>query len=176
MLKKIFILLLLQMGVYSMYAQSVQKLETNPSFKGISIGMPISSIADELTYDRTVNGFTLYKTKSANYCSVFNVKMDFVGIVVKEGKVHAIEAIKIVKATASNPTIFNADELDVIKAGLTSQYGEPTHGLRKDTNEYNRFGYQWQANSKQVCCFMDFYGTLQGYKLQYSLSEFSLDY
>ena len=102
--------------------------------------------------------------------------MDFVGIVVKEGKVHAIEAIKIVKATASNPTIFNADELDVIKAGLTSQYGEPTHGLRKDTNEYNRFGYQWQAQSKQVCCFMDFYGTFQGYKLQYSLSEFSLDY
>ena len=60
-----------------MYAQNVQRLETNPSFKGISIGMSISSIADELTYDRTVNGFTLYKTTSANYCSVFNVKMDF---------------------------------------------------------------------------------------------------
>ena len=176
MLRKIFILLLLQVGVYSMYAQSLQKLETNPSFKGISIGMPISSIADRLAYERTVNGFTLYKTTSANYCSVFNVKMDYVRIVVKDGKVHAIEAIKMVKATASNPTIFNADELDVIKAGLTSQYGEPTHGLRKDTNEYNRFGYQWQANSKQVCCFMDFYGTLHGYKLQYSLSEFSFDY
>ena len=159
-----------------MYAQNVQRLETNPSFKGISIGMSISSIAVELTYDRTVNGFTLYKTTSANYCSVFNVKMDFVVIVVKEGKVHAIEAIKIVKATENNPTIFNADDLDVIKSGLTLQYGEPTHGLREDTDQYNRFGYQWQANSKQVCCFMDFYGTLQGYKLQYSLSEFSLDY
>ena len=159
-----------------MYAQNVQRLETNPSFKGISIGMSISSIADELTYDRTVNGFTLYKTTSANYCSVFNVKMDFVVIVVKEGKVYAIEAIKIVKATENNPTIFNADDLDVIQAGLTSQYGDPTHGLREDTDQYNRFGYQWQANSRQVCCFMDFYGTLQGYKLQYSLSEFSLDY
>ena len=49
-----------------MYAQSVQKLEANPSFKGISIGMPISSIVDKLTYERTVNGFTLYKTTSAN--------------------------------------------------------------------------------------------------------------
>ena len=176
MLRKIFILLLLQVGIYNMYAQSVQKLETNPSFKGISIGMPISSIADELTYERTVNGFALYKTTNAYYCSVFNVKMDYVGVVVKDGKVHAIEAVKIVKATTNNPTVFNADELDVIKAGLTSQYGEPTHGLRKDTDEYNRFGYQWQANSKQVCCLMDFYGTFQGYKLKYALSEFSLDY
>ena len=159
-----------------MHAQSVQRLETNPSFKEISIGMPINSIADKLVYERSVNGFTLYKITSANYCSVFNVRMDFVRVVAKDGKVHAIEAIKIVKATENNPTIFNADDLDVIKSGLTLQYGEPTHGLRKDTNEYNRFGYQWQAQSKQVCCFMDFYGTLQGYKLQYSLSEFSLDY
>ena len=89
---------------------------------------------------------------------------------------HAIDAVRMVKATESSPTVFNADDLDVIKAGLISQYGEPTHGLQKDTNQYNRFGYQWQAQSKQVCCFMDFYGTFQGYKLQYSLSEFSLDY
>ena len=72
MLRKIFILLLLYVGVYSMYAQNVQRLETNPSFKGISIGMPISSIADELTYENSVNGFTLYKTTAASYCSVFN--------------------------------------------------------------------------------------------------------
>ena len=159
-----------------MYAQSVQKLETNPSFKGISIGMPISSIVDELTYERTVNGFTLYKTTSANYCSIFNVRMDFVRIVAKAGKVYAIDAVRVVKATENSPTVFNAGDLDTIKSGLTSQYGEPTHGLREDTNQYNRFGYQWQADSKQVCCFMDFYGTFQGYKLQYSLSEFSLDY
>ena len=169
-------MLLLQMGIYSAYAQSVQRLETNPSFKGISIGMPIHSIADKLTYERSVNGFTLYKITSANYCSVFNVRMDFVRVVAKKGKVHAIDAVRMVKATESSPTVFNADDLDVIKAGLISQYGEPTHGLREDTNQYNRFGYQWQANSKQVCCFMDFYGTFQGYKLQYSLSEFSLDY
>ena len=159
-----------------MYAQSVQKLETNPSFKGISIGMPISLIVDELTYERIVNGFTLYRTTAANYCSVFNVRMNFVRVVAKEGKVYAVEVVRIVKATESSPTVFNANDLDVIKAGLISQYGEPTHGLREDTNQYNRFGYQWQAQSKQVCCFMDFYGTFQGYKLQYSLSEFSLDY
>lgn len=159
-----------------MYAQSVQRLETNPSFKRISIGMPINSIADKLTYERSVNGFALYKTTNPNYCSVFNVRMDFVRVVAKDGMVHAIDAVKMVKATESSPTVFNADNLDVIKAGLVSLYGNPTHGLRKDTNEYNRFGYQWQAQSKQVCCFMDFYGTFQGYKLQYSLSEFSLDY
>lgn len=55
MLKKIFILLLLQVGIYNMYAQNVQRLETNPSFKGISIGMPISSIADELTYELSMD-------------------------------------------------------------------------------------------------------------------------
>ena len=68
-----------------MYAQNVQRLETNPSFKGISIGMPISSIADELTYENSVNGFILYKTTAANYCSVFNVRMDFVRVVAKDG-------------------------------------------------------------------------------------------
>ncbi len=176
MLKKIFILLLLQVGIYNMYAQNVQRLETNPSFKGISIGTPISSIVDKLTYERTVNGFTLYTTTNSYYCSVFNIKMDYVRVAVKNGKVHTVEAIRMVKATEDNPTIFNADELETIKAGLVSQYGEPTHGLRNDTNQYNRFGYQWQANSKQVCCFMDFYGTFEGYKLKYSLSEFSLDY
>lgn len=176
MLRKIFILLFLQMGVCAMYAQSVQRLETNPSFKGISIGMPISSIADKLTYERSVNGFTLYKTTSAHYCSVFTIKMDYVRVASKDGKVHTVEAIRLVKGSENNPTVFNADELEAIKAGLISQYGEPTHGLRKDTNEYNRFGYQWQANSKQVCCFLDFYGTFHGYMLKYSLSEFSLDY
>lgn len=176
MLKKIFILLLLQVGIYNVYAQNVQRLETNPSFKGISIGMPASSIVDKLAYERSVNGFTLYKTTSTNYCSVFNVKMDYVRVAIKDGKVHTIEAIKTVRATKNSPTVFNADELDVIKAGLVSQYGEPTHSLREDTNQYNRFGFQWQASSKQVCCFMDFYGTFQGYKLQYALSEFSLDY
>ena len=83
MLRKIFILLLLQVGIFTMYAQSIQKLETNPSFKGISIGMPISLIVDELTYERIVNGFTLYRTTAANYCSVFNVRMDFVRVVTK---------------------------------------------------------------------------------------------
>ena len=66
-----------------MYAQNVQRLETNPSFKGISIGMSISSIVDELTYERTVNDFTLYRTTSPNYSSKFNVRMDFVRVVAK---------------------------------------------------------------------------------------------
>lgn len=169
-------LLFMQVSILTVCAQSVRKLETNPSFKGISIGMPISSIVDKLTYERTVDEFTLYTTTNSYYCSVFNIKMDYVRVAVKNGKVHTVEAIRMVKATEDNPTIFNADELETIKARLVSQYGEPTHGLRNDTSQYNRFGYQWQANSKQVCCFMDFYGTFEGYKLKYSLSEFSLDY
>ena len=159
-------LLFMQVSILTVCAQSVRKLETNPSFKGISIGMPISSIVDKLTYERTVNGFTLYTTTNSYY----------VRVAVKNGKVHTVEAIRMVKATEDNPTIFNADELETIKAGLVSQYGEPTHGLRNDTSQYSRFGFQWQAESKQVCCFMDFYGTFEGYKLKYSLSEFSLDY
>ena len=83
MLRKIFMLLFMQVSILTVCAQSVQKLETNPSFKGISIGMPISSIVDELTYERTVNDFTFYRTTAANYCSVFNVRMDFVRVVTK---------------------------------------------------------------------------------------------
>lgn len=51
-----------------------------------NIGMPISSIADKLTYEKSVNGFALYKTTSANYCSVFNIRMDYVGIVIVSAK------------------------------------------------------------------------------------------
>ncbi|MBQ2882416.1 MAG: hypothetical protein IJE43_01375, partial [Alphaproteobacteria bacterium] len=65
MLRKIFMLLFMQVSILTVCAQSVRKLETNPSFKGISIGMPISSIVDKLTYERTVNGFTLYTTTNS---------------------------------------------------------------------------------------------------------------
>ena len=47
MLRKIFILLLLQVGIYNLYAQSVQKLETNPSLQ-------INETKDEVIYNNQI--------------------------------------------------------------------------------------------------------------------------
>ena len=84
------------------------------------------------------------------------------------GKVHAIEVIKMVKATNEHATVFDASELDVIQAGLTRLYGDPQYKLTENNSQYNRIGVQWISNSKEANCFIDFYGTFVGYKLQFS--------
>ncbi len=92
------------------------------------------------------------------------------------GKVHAIEAMKLVKATNENATVFDATELDIIQAGLTRLYGKPQYGLNENNAKYNRVGAQWISKSKEANCFIDFYGTFVGYKLQFSLCEHSEDF
>ena len=92
------------------------------------------------------------------------------------GKVVDIEVIKMVKATNEHATVFDASELDVIQAGLTRLYGDPQYKLTENNSQYNRIGVQWISNSKEANCFIDFYGTFVGYKLQFSLCEHSEDF
>lgn len=54
-MKKIFFLLVISMYGIIGYAQSLQQLEENPSFKGITVGMPISEIANKLLFEKDVN-------------------------------------------------------------------------------------------------------------------------
>ena len=163
------------MSIFS-HAQNIQQLENKPSFKGITIGMSISEISNNLSFERKTNGYDIYKVIDASYYSVFNIAMNYVRVIGLDGKVHAIEAMKIVKATEEHATIFDATELDIIQAGLTRLYGEPQYALTENNSQFNRIGVQWISKTKQANCFIDFYGTFVGYKLQFSLCEHIEDF
>lgn len=175
-MKKIILFFMLLSSVCTVYAQNIQQLENKPSFKGITIGMPISELTGKLSFEKSTNGFSIYKVTDNNYYSVFNISMNYVRVIALNGKVHAIEAIKMVKATDEKATVFDATELDVIQAGLTRLYGEPKYALNENNSQYNRIGVQWISQSKQANCFIDFYGTFVGYKLQFSLCEHREDF
>lgn len=175
-MKTIILLFLCFMSGTFAQAQNIQQLEANPSFKGIRIGMPVSEISDKLKFERETNGYDVYKVADVSYYSVFNIAMDYVRVIGLDGKVHAIEAMKMVKATKEHAAIFDATELDIIQAGLTRLYGEPQYGLTENNSQFNRLGVQWISKTKQANCFIDFYGTFVGYKLQFSLCEHIEDF
>ncbi|WP_300704546.1 hypothetical protein [Bacteroides sp.] len=175
-MKKTILFFVFLMSVFIVYAQGIQQLEAKPSFKGITIGMPISEISNKLSFENSSNGYSIYKVTDTYYHSVFNVTMNYVRVIGLNGKVHAIEAMKLVKATNEKATVFDATELDIIQAGLTRLYGKPQYGLNENNAKYNRVGAQWISKSKEANCFIDFYGTFVGYKLQFSLCEHSEDF
>ena len=59
MVKRVLMSLILIMGIITVYSQNVERLESEPTFKGITIGMPINSIANKLSFDSVVNGDTM---------------------------------------------------------------------------------------------------------------------
>ena len=138
--------------------------------------MSISEISDKLSFEKSSNGYSIYKVTDSYYHSVFNVTMNYVRVIGLNGKVHAIEAMKLIKATNAHATVFDTTELDIIQAGLTRLYGNPQYGLNENNAKYNRIGVQWISKSKEVNCFIDFYGTFVGYKLQFSLCEHNEDF
>lgn len=172
------ILFLLLLCTTNLYAQNLQRLESNPTFKNVTIGMSIKddNINGKINLEKVVGEYTLYKITDSKFYSVFNIKMDYVRVVAKNDKVYAIEAFKIVKATNDRATIFDASELDMIQRGLTGLYGIPSCSLEENNTEYVRTGVQWESKSKLANCFIDFYGTFVGYKLQFSMCEHSLDF
>lgn len=175
-MKNITLFFIFLMSGFIIHAQNIQQLESKPSFKGIIIGMQISEISDKLCFEQSSNGYSIYKVTDTNYYSIFNITMNYVRIIGLNGKVHAIEVMKLVKATNDHATTFDATELDIIQAGLTRLYGEPKYNLNENNAKYNRIGVQWISKSKEVNCFIDFYGTFIGYKLQFSLCEHKEDF
>lgn len=102
--------------------------------------------------------------------------MNYVRIVAKNDKVYAIEVIKVIKATSEQATVFDSSELDLIQENLTRLYGEPKYSLNNENSKYVRVGVQWVSGTKLANCFIDFYGTFVGYKLQFSLCEYEEDF
>ena len=170
MIKRIFNLLLLIFGVVAVYSQNIQRLENEPTFKGITIGMPIHSIANKLSFNSVVNGDTMYDLTDSQYYSVFGISMNHARIVVRNGKVYMILIVKTVQGSESNPTIFDASELQTIERGLIERFGRPTQPIYKQGEVYTT-GSQWNSKTKAVGVYMDFYGTFNGYMLVFSMGE-----
>ena len=170
MIKRISTLLLLIWGVVTVYSQNIQRLESEPTFKGITIGMPIHSIANKLSFNSVVNGDTMYDLTDSQYYSVFGISMNHARIVVKNGKVYMILIVKTVQGSESNPTIFDASELQTIERGLIERFGRPTQPIYKQGEVYTT-GSQWNSKTKAVGVYMDFYGTFNGYMLVFSMGE-----
>ena len=170
MIKRISTLLLLILGVVTVYSQNIQRLESEPTFKGITIGMPIHSIANKLSFNSVVNGDTMYDLTDSQYYSVFGISMNHARIVVRNGKVYMILIVKTVQGSESNPTIFDASELQTIERGLIERFGRPTQPIYKQGEVYTT-GSQWNSKTKAVGVYMDFYGTFNGYMLVFSMGE-----
>ena len=170
MIKRISTLLLLIWGVVTVYSQNIQRLESEPTFKGITIGMPIHSIANKLSFNSVVNGDTMYDLTDSQYYSVFGISMNHARIVVRNGKVYMILIVKTVQGSESNPTIFDASELQTIERGLIERFGRPTQPIYKQGEVYTT-GSQWNSKTKAVGVYMEFYGTFNGYMLVFSMGE-----
>ena len=72
------------------FSQSVADLERDPSFKGITIGAPISKYSDILKFSHVSKGKNVYKVNNSYYLSVFNVTMQDMLVVENNGRVYAI--------------------------------------------------------------------------------------
>lgn len=169
-MKRLLVSLLLFVGAIIVYSQNIQRLESEPTFKGITIGMPIQSIANKLSFDSVVNGDTMYNLTDSQYYSVFGISMNHARVVVRNQKVYAILLVKTVPGSESNPTIFDASELQTIERGLVERFGRPTQPIYKKGEVYTT-GSQWNSKTKVVGVYMDFYGTFNGYMLVFSMGE-----
>ena len=169
-MKRLLVSLLLFVGAIIVYSQNIQRLESEPTFKGITIGMPIQSIANKLSFDSVVNGDTMYNLTDSQYYSVFGISVNHARVVVRNGKVYMILLVKTVQGSESDPTIFDASELQIIENGLKERFGTPTRGIYKKGEVFTT-GSQWNSKTKMVGVYMDFYGTFQGYMLVFSMGE-----
>lgn len=169
-MKRYLVSLLLSIGAIAVYSQNIQRLENEPTFKGITIGMPIHSIANKLSFNSVVNGDTMYDLTDSQYYSVFGISMNHARVVVRNGKVYMIILVKTVQGSETNPTIFDASELQIIENGLKGRFGNPTQGIYKKGESFTT-GSQWNSKTKAAAVYMEFYGTFTGYMLVFSIGE-----
>ena len=112
-------LCLLTISIVSI-SQSLNDLDNNPSFKGITLGSPISKYSDILEYDGVNKGKTVYQINDLKYYSIFNIKMERALVFEKDGLVWAIILTK------KNPAgTFSPKELEALKSSLAFKYGSP---------------------------------------------------
>lgn len=159
-------------------AQSLNDLERDPSFKGITIGAPISKYSDILYFSHVSNGKNVYRVSQSNYLSIFNVRMQDMIVVERGGKVYAIQLSKTYPSDGSGASVFNANELLSWYSNLRSRYGNNSFSLDDMSGTPSVCGMRWKAPSVVLDIVYLFYGTFgdEKPKLQYYLYQREDDY
>lgn len=170
-MKKIAFLLLLVVMAANGYSQSMADLDREPSFKGITIGAPISKYSNILKYNGVRNGKNTYTITDQQYYSIFNIKMKEAVVVESEGKVWAI-----VLGKSNGAEVFNPKELEVLRTSLTAKYGSPNVDLTDISGSPSVAGFRWQANNIVLDITYLFHGTMEGSDLRYYLHQRKDDY
>lgn len=177
--KKIFIFALFcLMFCLDGISQSLSNLEQNPSFKGITIGAPISKYNDILSFSHTSNGKNVYRVRDSRYLSIFNVRMQDMIVVESGGKVYAIQLSKTYSPDNSGAMVFNANELLSWYSSLRSKYGNNSFSLDDMSGTPSVCGMRWKSTSIVLDIVYLFYGTFgeERPKLQYYLYQREDDY
>lgn len=177
-MKKLYSLLIALIVCLCTYSQSVADLERDPSFKGITIGAPISKYSEILTFSHTSQGTNIYRVKDGKYLSIFNNKMQDMIVVEQNGKVYAIQLTKTYPADSSGATVFNANELLSWYSSLRSKYGNNSFSLDDMSGTPSVCGMRWKSTSIVLDIVYLFYGTFadEKPKLQYYLYQREDDY
>lgn len=170
-----FLITFLTVGAFS---QSVTNLEQDPSFKGITIGAPINKYSDILSFSHTSQGKNVYCVRQSSYLSIFNIKMQDMIVVERNGKVYAIQLTKTYPADSGGACVFNANELLSWYSSLRSKYGNNSFSLDDMSGTPSVCGMRWKANSVVLDIVYLFYGTFgdEKPKLQYYLYQREDDY
>lgn len=160
------------------FSQSVADLERDPSFKGITIGAPISKYSDILSFSHTSKGKNVYRVRENRFLSIFNYKMDDMIVVENEGKVYAIRLTKTYHADASGAYEFKAQDMLSLYMSLRSRYGNNSFSLDDMSGTPTVCGVRWKANSVVLDLVYLFYGTFgaEKPKLIYELYKREDDY
>lgn len=177
-MKKILFAFLISFLTIGAFPQSVADLERDPSFKGITIGAPISKYSDILSFSHTSKGKNIYRVTQNRYLSIFNVSMQDMIVVERDGKVYAIQLSKTYPADYSGATVFNTNELLSWYSSLRSKYGNNSFSLDDMSGTPSVCGMRWKANSVVLDIVYLFYGTFgdEKPKLQYYLYQREDDY
>lgn len=157
-MKKILFLILLLFTVKG-FSQSVADLERNPSFKGITIGAPISRYSDILTFSHTAKGKNVYRVYHSRYLSIFNVSMQDMTVVESGGKVYAILLTKTYPSDSGGATMFNTNDLLSWQTSLSAKYVNNFINLDDMSGTPAVCGTRWQATSVVLDIVYLFYGT-----------------
>ena len=159
-------------------SQSVAYLERDPSFKGITIGAPISKYSDILFFSHTSNGKNVYRVSDSRYLSIFNIRMHDMIVVEQDGKVYAIQLTKIYPTDNNGYCIFNPNDLLSWYSSLRSKYGNNSCSLDDMSGTPSVCGMRWKSASIVLDIVYLFYGTVTAEKpkLQYYLYQREDDY
>ena len=177
-MKKILLSFLITFLTAGAFPQSVADLEQDPSFKGITIGAPISKYSNILSFSHTSQGKNVYCVKQSSYLSIFNIRMQDMIVVERDGKVYAIQLTKTYPADSGGACVFNANELLSWYSSLRSKYGNNSFSLDDMSGTPSVCGMRWKANSVVLDIVYLFYGTFgdEKPKLQYYLYQREDDY